>query len=51
MRTIKVLIRSLRTVAAGDDDLDAHVHFHRGPQGRPAVCHDHSCETPRLDVT
>ena len=29
---------------------DAHVHFHRGPQGYPAACHDPRCEMPRLTV-
>ena len=27
-----------------------HVHFHRGPQGRPAPCHDRHCASPQLDV-
>jgi hypothetical protein len=26
------------------------VHFHRGPQGAPAVCDDPRCASPRLDV-
>jgi hypothetical protein len=26
------------------------VHFHRGPQGRPAVCDDPRCTSPQLDV-
>jgi hypothetical protein len=29
---------------------DAHVHFHRGPQGQPAACHDPKCPAPRLTV-
>jgi hypothetical protein len=29
---------------------DAHVHFHRGPQGQPAACHDQQCPVPRLTV-
>ena len=29
---------------------EAHVHFHRGPQGLPAVCHDPACGMPRLEV-
>ena len=28
----------------------AAVHFHRGPQGAPAVCDDPRCVSPRLDV-
>ena len=27
---------------------DAQVHFHRGPQGQPAACHDPNCPSPRL---
>ena len=26
------------------------VHFHNGPQGQPAACHDEACTSPRLDV-
>jgi hypothetical protein len=40
----------LRRLAGGPENPDAHVHFHRGPQGRPAVCHDARCPKPRLDV-
>lgn len=29
---------------------EPHVHFHQGPQGQPAVCHDHACAAPRLTV-
>jgi hypothetical protein len=29
---------------------EAHVHFHQGPQGSPAACHDVSCDIPRLTV-
>jgi hypothetical protein len=25
------------------------VHFHQGPAGRPVVCHDERCASPRLD--
>jgi hypothetical protein len=28
----------------------AGVHFHNGPQGRPAVCDNPRCASPRLDV-
>lgn len=34
-----------RTMAA-----TATVHFHQGPQGRPAACHEAACSTPRLAV-
>lgn len=47
------MTRTLRTfielVLAPEAD-DAHVHFHRGPQGHPAVCHDPKCPMPRLTV-
>ena len=33
------------------DRPDAEVHFHRGPQGLPAACHDPFCASPHLDVT
>jgi hypothetical protein len=29
---------------------EAHVHFHRGPQGLAAVCHDPDCGMPRLEL-
>jgi len=32
------------------DNQDSHVHFHRGPQGRPMACHDVRCHMPRLTV-
>jgi len=48
------MISSLRTFASllvgRTQDVDAHVHFHRGPQGQPAACHDVRCEMPRLKV-
>jgi hypothetical protein len=33
-----------RTTAA------AAVHFHQGPQGHPAACHDATCPNPRLTI-
>jgi hypothetical protein len=29
---------------------EAHVHFHRGPQGMPAACHDADCPNPQLEI-
>ena len=29
---------------------ETHVHFHRGPQGQPAACHDRACSSPRLEL-
>jgi hypothetical protein len=40
----------LRKIARGPETEDAHVHFHRGPSGAPAVCHDAGCPMPRLSV-
>ena len=33
-----------------DDYMENGVHFHSGPSGRPAVCHDSRCTSPRLQV-
>jgi hypothetical protein len=48
------MARKLRTFIsrlAGDTRADdADVHFHRGPEGHPMVCHDPRCEMPRLRV-
>ena len=46
-RTIGTFL-SLFARDTGPDD--AHVHFHRGPQGHPAACHDPRCPLPRLSV-
>jgi hypothetical protein len=44
-------LRTLATLLVGRlQDVDAHVHFHRGPQGHPAACHEIRCEMPRLTV-
>ncbi len=32
------------------DNPDADVHFHQGPQGHPAACHNPACIAPRLTV-
>ena len=43
--------RTLFSVLARDPLADdAHVHFHRGPEGQPAACHDPKCPVPRLTV-
>jgi hypothetical protein len=45
------MIEKLTMLLVGEaENQDAHVHFHRGPQGRPAACHDARCEMPRLTV-
>ena len=31
------------------NDADVHVHFHSGDHGRPYVCDNPRCESPRLD--
>ncbi len=33
-----------------NDYMENGVHFHSGPSGRPAVCHDSRCTSPRLQV-
>jgi hypothetical protein len=40
---ISLLVRDSR-------DDEAHVHFHNGPQGQPAACHDRGCVSPRLSL-
>jgi hypothetical protein len=40
---ISLLVRDSRTD-------ETHVHFHRGPQGQPAACHDRTCSSPRLEL-
>jgi hypothetical protein len=37
--------------AHGLEDEDGHVHFHQGPSGAPAVCHDPRCDQPRLSIS
>jgi hypothetical protein len=45
-RLLAALLRSVR------DDVrpEADVHFHSGPTGDPAVCHEPRCANPRLSV-
>jgi hypothetical protein len=45
--TLKQFLHVLRH---GPDKGDAHVHFHTGPQGAPAACHDARCQAPRLPL-
>jgi len=45
-RLLAAFVRSVREDARPEAD----VHFHRGPSGDPAVCHDPLCVTPRLSV-
>jgi len=45
-RLLAAFVRSVREDARPEAD----VHFHRGPSGDPAVCHDPLCLTPRLSV-
>ncbi len=37
-------------IVVSPDRERAHVHFHSGPQGRPAACHDPRCASPQLTV-
>jgi hypothetical protein len=44
-------LRAIISMLGSDPRLDdGHVHFHRGPAGRPAVCDNPRCEMPRLSV-
>jgi hypothetical protein len=44
-------LRKLATLLNGRSGTgDPHHHFHQGPQGQPAVCHDRGCSSPRLTV-
>jgi hypothetical protein len=38
------------TGALRDAPREAPVHFHAGPTGEPAVCHDQRCPNPRLHL-
>jgi hypothetical protein len=42
--------RLIERLRGQDHAHPAHVHFHTGPQGAPAVCDDPRCASPRLDV-
>ena len=46
-RTLRAFISLLARDPHADD---AHVHFHRGPHGHPAACHDPACPKPRLTI-
>jgi hypothetical protein len=43
-------LQRLAALLATPADPEATVHFHQGPQGRPAVCDDAGCQSPRLSV-
>ena len=49
MRTLQTFLSRL-TRTSTVDERDAHVHFHAGPDHRPAACHDPRCPNPRLHV-
>jgi hypothetical protein len=38
------------TAALRDPYTEPQVHFHQGPYSAPMVCHDSSCESPRMHV-
>ena len=46
-RTLRAFVSRLVRDPNADD---AHVHFHSGPEGHPAVCDDPGCSSPRLSV-
>ena len=45
-RLLAALLRGARVDLRPEPD----VHFHSGPAGGPAVCHDPLCVNPRLSV-
>ena len=47
MKRVPKLLQLRRIFQAPATDV---VHFHRGPQGQPAACHDPKCPVPRLTV-
>jgi hypothetical protein len=52
--TQEVFMTTVRTFISllvhGPQADESAVHFHQGPQGSPAVCHDSHCDQPRLTV-
>ena len=46
----RLTMRALRCAITNRRDAQPPVHFHNGPQGRPAACFDEHCHSPRLDV-
>ena len=42
------VLSALRSILA--EDTGERVHFHRGPNGHPAVCDDARCDRPELSV-
>lgn len=49
-RSIAPVVRPRLGRAAHQGSTADAVHFHRGPQGLPAVCDDPRCASPQLDV-
>jgi hypothetical protein len=47
---VSTIRKLLLTLVPSESAREAHVHFHSGPQGLPAVCHDPRCASPRLEV-
>lgn len=42
------VLSALHSMFAGDTG--DQVHFHRGPDGNPAVCDDARCDRPQLSI-
>ena len=40
----------MRRIAPATANESANVHFHQGPQGSPAACHNPRCSAPHLSV-
>jgi hypothetical protein len=47
----RLKINALRRAHTNRRAIVPPVHFHSGPQGRPAACYDEHCHSPRLDVS
>jgi hypothetical protein len=46
----RLRLRALRRAFGTRHAATPPVHFHSGPQGKPAACFDEACRNPRLDV-
>jgi len=44
------ILATIATALRDERRREAEVHFHQGPSGLPAACHDARCSRPRLDV-
>lgn len=40
----------IQRIVSSPESESEHVHFHQGPQGHPAACHDPRCASPHLSI-